>query len=315
MKWHDVLLAGIFSVYGGLASGTEILPSSQLKASSLQMAALGAPVYGIEPIGIKDIPFLEPVCALIFKHFNLLEKDRRLGQWYVQLKGSALLNLPENNIAKGANSFHHYCWAKVAEYRYYREMNPMKKAGLAQYAASNYKFIIDHPEYRPARWPYLPVMYLDYGNALLLGGKLSQSALAIDAFETALRSNKAFVPARISLADIYEKLGQKSKALEYVTESLRYKPASKELKRRYEELGGKPPYPEPYPAPPNSPAEELDPLETIQPERNAEASSAGITPVDKEVAQPSGNGGQNLEQSAASAVRSPASNPYCRFCP
>ena len=241
LKLKGVLAAFVLFAYGGLASAAE--PSSVPTTKSLQLAALGAPVEGIEPLGVNDIFLLEPVCALIFKHYNLLKQNPRVGQWYIQLKGSPLLNLPEYNIAKGAISFHHYCWSKVAENRYYREMNPVKRKGLADYAADNYKFVLDHPEYRPANWPYLPKLYVDYGNALILRWEPRQMAIAVYAFETALQYDKAYVPAIIGLSNIYEKQGDQRKALEYITEGLRYLPDSKGLKRRYGKLGGKRPYP------------------------------------------------------------------------
>ncbi|MBI5430589.1 MAG: hypothetical protein HY938_09050 [Nitrosomonadales bacterium] len=317
------LLAYCSIAFGADASHTANLP----KASSLQIAALGAEVNGIEPVGVADILYLEPVCALIFKHSNLLQKNHSLQQWYLQLKGSPLLDMPENNIAKGVSSFHHYCWSKVAENRYYRETNRMKKAGLSKYAANNYKFVIDHSEYRPVDWPYLPKLYVDYGNALMLGGKLSQSPLAIDAFETALRYNKGFVPAMMALADVYGKLGEKNKALEYVTEGLRYKPNSNGLKVRYEELGGKPPYPEPYPSDqPASHAEETG--KTTPPE--GMGAEGGMIPhatmapsakdagqgADTKSAEPDARSmGKDQNQTATGAGKPPVGNPYCRFCP
>lgn len=312
----------IFLAYGGIAFGAgESYTVTLPKLSQLQMAALGARVIGLEPLEINEVMFLEPVCVLIFKHYNLYDKDNSLQQWYIQLKGSPLLEMPENNIAKGVSSFHHYCWSKVAENRYYREMNPMKKAGLSKYAANNYKFVIDHSEYRPADWPYLPKLYVDYGNALMLGGKLPQSPLAIDAFETALRYNKAFVPAMIALANVYEKLGEKNKALEYVTEGLRYKPNSNGLKGLYEELGGKPPYPEPYPS--NQPASHVEEAGTTTPPEGMGAEGGVMPPM-----APNGkDAGQGADTENAKSVekgqgqtetavgKPPVGNPYCRFCP
>jgi tetratricopeptide (TPR) repeat protein len=46
-----------------------------------------------------------------------------------------------------------------------------------------------------------------------------------------------------SLADVYAENGDKQKALETVIDGLRYNPKSKGLKLRYQDLGGKLPYP------------------------------------------------------------------------
>ena len=273
----------------------------------LQMEAFGAEANLMGRLGINDILYLEPVCALIFKHFNLLEKNPSVGQWYIQLKGSPLLNQPENNIAKGVSSFHHYCWSKVAESRYYREMGPVKRAGLAKYAADNYKFVIDHPEYRPVKWPYLPKLYVDYGNALMLGGSLSQSPLAINAFENALQVNKAYVPALVVLGNAYEKLGDKDRALHYLEEGLRYKPNSSFLKQRYQELGGQLPYPDPYSSrqPEMGSMEQGDEAAALQ--INEVASSS---PLDKKTKPAMENNSGKVSAKDKGVV-----NPYCRFCP
>lgn len=328
MKWHEVLVVFIFLAYGNFSFGAETsFIKDHPKPTSLQMDALGATVPLMKPLGINDVIFLEPVCALIFKYSNRFVKDNSLQQWYIQLQDSPLLDLPEYNIAKGAISLHHYCYSKVVEHYYYKEKDPIKRTFWAGYVASGYKFVIDHQEYRPTNWHYLAKLYVDYGNALMLGGKLTQSALAINAFETALRNDNAFVPAMVSLAEVYEKLGKKSKALEYVTEGLRYKPNSKSLKLRYEELGGKPPYPEPYPAPElTSHTEELKPSETTPPERKeGEATTTQVTPNVKEAGQgtdpkqnmpPAADSmGKNQDKPATGTGSQPSNNPFCRFCP
>ncbi|MDO9007361.1 MAG: hypothetical protein Q7U80_03985 [Thiobacillus sp.] len=114
--------------------------------------------------------------------------------------------------------------------------------------------------------------------------------------------------AYATLADMYEKQKNRSKALETVTAGLRHNPDTKSLQRRYTELGGKLPYPAPALA------------------ADAEASAAQTTATPTPAATHPGESGTAtapdptpamapaVEPPTAPKIGSPK-NPYCRFCP
>lgn len=93
------------------------------------------------------------------------------------------------------------------------------------------------------------------------------------------------------LADLYEKLRNRSKALQTVTDGLRHNPGTKSLQHRYTELGGRLPYPAPI-----------------------EAAPAAANPAETAAATPPGGTSSAAESIAPAKIGSPT-NPYCRFCP
>lgn len=264
------------------------------------MEAIGAPVHNQPPVGIDDLKALEPVCVLVLAYLKRYEENPKLGYWFVQLKDSPLLDLPEYRIAKGATSFHHVCWSEVNRYRYYKKTNRLARLHQAGTVSGGYKFVIDHPEYLPKNWPHMAQMYVGYGNGLLLEEKSDE---AIGAFMAAIKIDPRYVPAYDSLADTLVNLNDKAKALEQVAEGLRYRPDSKNLKRRYDELGGKPPYPEPYPEAQTEP-EAVAPTEKSEIKATFRAAQSAV--ADEPKSQP-----VQIEPSSGQ----PKDNPYCRFCP
>lgn len=68
---------------------------------------------------------------------------------------------------------------------------------------------------------------------------------ALKEFLKAIELNPKFSPAYGRTADLYVKLGSKDQALKKITEGLRHLPDNKGLQRKYEQLGGKLPYPDP----------------------------------------------------------------------
>ncbi len=272
--------------------------SDQIIKSRLDI--VGAQLHGQPPVGINDLAAMEPVCALILRHQKLHNDNPSLGKgiWYVQLQGSSLLDLPENNIAKGVFSFHHYCWGEVVRNRAFQEANAKKRRELAEYAMSGSKYVIDHPEFRPQNWPYLSHVYVTMGTGYLL---MKETASAINAFLMALQLNPRERIAYINLADTLAQLGKKSEALVHITEGLKHLPNSKALARRYLELGGKLPHPEPYPdLQKENKAEQIgqeDPASLKEPELSAEKSAEVKTPPPEQ-----------------KRITGKKDNPFCRFC-
>ena len=153
----------------------------------------------------------------------------------------------------------------------------------------------------------MPEVYLNRGFALW---KLGRDGEAIGDFLKALELNPKFPRSYVMLSDFYGEKKLKDKALATLTEGLKYVPDSKMLQRRYVELGGKKPFPEPYQAAAiEKPATES----SGQGSSNAESSQtnpeqAGTQPSSRATATDSAT---NTPQ----PVIGTPGNPWCRFCP
>jgi tetratricopeptide (TPR) repeat protein len=141
-------------------------------------------------------------------------------------------------------------------------------------------------------------MHFNRGKALRL---LGRSPEAVSDWSKARTLDPEYVPSYIALADYYAEIKQQGKALEMVSEGLRYVPASKGLQRRYQELGGKPPFPEPYerPVEKNVAAETKTTTDTAAADKTTPDTRETVTPKPAETKPAIGMPG----------------NPYCRFCP
>lgn len=268
-----------------------------------RLDVIGAKVHGQPPVGLNDLAGIEPACVLVLRYVKREQDNPQLGVWYEQLKGSPLLDLPQNHIAKGALSFHHYCWAEVVRNRYYRESDARIKKELAEYVVSSHKWMIDNAEYIPGDWRYLPKVYINMGTGYLL---MKNTGGAFSAFQKALSLDPRQQAAYTNLADTFVTLGKKPEALGYIKEGLRYFPESKALKRRYEELGGKPPYPEPHPSaiaetPVATPAPD-----TVPPPPSVSSKEKAQAPEERDSA-PKVTDNTRTESTNKN-------NPHCRFC-
>jgi len=154
-----------------------------------------------------------------------------------------------------------------------------------------------------------PEVHLQKGKALRL---YRQENKAVSEFMEAIKGNPELAQAYVELADIQARNKKFGEALKTVTEGLRHAPESKSLKRRYTELGGKLPYPEPL-ANKSSPA----PAAAATPSAPQEQPTpAAVMPAEASVAA-------NPAEKAADTTTSPPefpkigspTNPWCRFCP
>ena len=269
---------------------------------------IGKPVLG-KTMTPSEANMLEPVCVMI-----LAAKQAKGGGgvWYENLKGNPVLDRPENLIAKGAVSFHHYCWAEVHMTRYYSSRNQNEKKAELLSAYNDYSFIISHPQWLPANWPYLPKMYVKQGGSAALMGKDQE---AIGSFLKALEIDPKFELAYAALADFMAKKENKSKALEYLTEGLKHKPESKRLKRRYTELGGKQPYPVPYAKPESDKQEALSSPDNPATTPLPDAATTIDAPPEAPPANIQNEQIQQTPPPLESETLGTPDNPYCRFCP
>jgi tetratricopeptide (TPR) repeat protein len=207
----------------------------------------------------------------------------------------------ESMIGSQFGNSHHYCFGLNYLNRYYRApYAPGAKSNLA-IARGDLNYMVEHlhTDSSLAGESYL---YLGIVNLLL---KNDAEAL-LDLMQATSR-NPRLVKAHLALADYYSEHKQQAKALEVVTKGLRQVPDSKPLKRRYQELGGKLPYPAPVVASPEPVAKAEKPAEDVKANK----------PTNQPVTEPSAKTDLPVEKAIdkEDAVMGTPKNPYCRFCP
>ncbi len=195
---------------------------------------------------------------------------------------------------------HHYC-AGLNFVNRARGMTSANKGrqGTLEGALRNFDYVLAHtqPDF------YLrPEIMMNRGIALSM---MNRTGEAIGDLIKAIETDPNQPRAYMTLADVYSnKLKNRAKALETVTEGLRHNPDTKSLQRRYTELGGKLPYPAPVkPAPVAVPAgtDATPAVESSSTPAPADPADAAAPPLDGTTAAPP-------------KIGSPT-NPYCRFCP
>jgi tetratricopeptide (TPR) repeat protein len=160
-------------------------------------------------------------------------------------------------------------------------------------------------------------VHLQKGKALRMAGK---DGLAAAEFIKALSINPDLVNAYTALGDFYARIGKRGEALNFVSEGLKHVPNSKALQRRYTELGGKLPYPEPLK--PEQPAMAPSPDESPQTSTANPSIETTPAPEQEDVETPTKNDTSTTpkqpakppEPGSAAPIGTPA-NPWCRFCP
>lgn len=199
---------------------------------------------------------------------------------------------------------HHYCSGLNFINQSYRATSAYEKERVLRAAIREIDYTIRNTR---KGTPLAAELLMARGTALIglkrhsEAGRDLESALAIDP-----KLRRAYV----SLADVYIALKQQDKALHTVAEGIRHNPESTVLKRRYDELGGKKPYPEPHVA--EAPAAQPAAATSEPP---ADVSPAGPSPAPSDAAQetPASPAAQDVPATPA-PIGSPT-NPYCRFCP
>lgn len=134
---------------------------------------------------------------------------------------------------------HHMCSGIGSINRSYRAKTQNEKAELLENAIKELDYMVRNakPDFK-----LMPEVYLNRGQANAL---LGRHAVAVNDAKKALELD-ANMPMAYALAiDSYLKLGSKKEALDFAGEGLRHLPENTLLKKRYTELGGKQPFPEP----------------------------------------------------------------------
>ncbi len=231
-------------------------------------------------------------------------------------KTESLLDLPENAMAKNATWFHHFCWAKLSKMRSINAKDNIVRKSEVKLWRMNMQFIVDWTAKQKVAWMYMPVVYTDIAETFVVEKNYAQ---AISHAEKALRLKSDHADAFVILADSYAAVGNKSKALDATMEGLNHVPESKGLKRRYKELGGKLPYPTPYPANATADvtvvgkdgAEPVASAPAAEPRlERLEASVEVATSVSQPITSP-----EPIAKEPERGEVPVKANPYCRFCP
>lgn len=200
-----------------------------------------------------------------------------------------------DRIGQNFNDIHHYCFALTAVNRYWGARTKADRGFYLQRALNNFEYMVNalRPDFALGA-----ELYSDRGNLFKLMGRPGEAAKD---FRQAMAINPKFVRSYLQLADLQAAGKSKKDALKTVTEGLRHVPDSTALQRRYLELGGKKPFPDPIVAK----AAEPQPAQTEPAAPPPAAEPATAVERGPESAAPT---------TAPPAIGTPK-NPYCRFCP
>jgi len=266
-----------------------------------------------------DILMLPPVCQLIMNTPGV--------QGIVnQRQHTELFERPEYRLAKGNPNIHHYCYALLWKFNYFRARDKAAR----DYSYTNF---IDNIDYvlkeSDKSWPYFYVMYLEQAEMMLLKGDYAHSLEKID---QALKLKPDNEKAYALKYDVYIAMGKREPAIAAAQKGLKKNPRSPSLRRRLDKLGIKlPPLPAENRVKPayNEPSSNLN-----------RKPSPGGSNYDKEH-EPSRNTMQSFEESPkvsdtdqkANSSSQPTTKPtaenqtpidndstlnkkpWCRFCP
>jgi hypothetical protein len=271
-----------------------LLPASAFALSPEAARLVGQKVKGT-PMTINEVAAMPPPCLAIgMGEFNGVF-------WAEAMKKNgtiATLDRPENVMAKGAGWFHHYCWGLLDKHRAFASVEASKRAFLIKTWRSEMQFVVDRTAQEKINWAYLPVMYAEIAESYI---QEKDYPNAIGAANKAVELNPELTRGYMLLADIFEQVKDRKKALAAVTEGLKRAPTAKGLQRRYKEFGGSMPFPEPYKKPVESEtsANAAPPVEDTTSDRLKEDSTPNTSPNAPDEPEKIGVPG----------------NPYCRFCP
>lgn len=226
---------------------------------------------------------LPPYCAARFD-----EKSEAFKSW-------------KSSMGQDFIHVHHYCAGLNFVNRARGMVSSDKdRRGTLEAALRNFDYMLAHtaPDFS-----LRPEILMNRGIALSM---MNRTGEAIGELLKSIEADPAQPRAYLTLAEMYEKQKNRAKALETVTEGLRHNPDIKSLQRRYTELGGKLPYPEPIRTAPV--AAQADKPGDVP--GDAPAAAAGSTPPVAGGTPATSTG----DADAPPKIGSPT-NPYCRFCP
>lgn len=277
----------------------ELVKGDTMMTRASQILLLGIALSGagaVEAIDVSTIPNagemqrLPPYCVVKYtSSMNSPEYkawSARIGQNYVDIR----------HYCSGINFINRYWAARTANERTYYLNNAMGEF--------NYMVGAEKPDFA-----LRAELYSYRGEVFRLMGKFGE---AINDLTKALTIDPKAARPYEQLADLYVKSKNPVRALEITTEGLRHLPDSKALRRRYDELGGKKPYPEPYVAQTEEPAQQPASPAADDAKSLPAAAIGGADGREASGTQESPSIRHDASPAASSEGRQ---NPWCRFCP
>lgn len=204
-----------------------------------------------------------------------------------------------DRIGENWNDLHHYCAGLNYVNRYWRASDKRDKGFYLQRAMGGFDYLV---KAQKPDFALRAEMYANRGEVFKLMGKPGEAAKD---FNQALSIDPRMVRPYLQLADLYVAGKSPNRALETVTEGLRHVPDSTALQRRYLELGGQKPFPDPVVTKADEPV-------PAQPEAPASEPGGLAQPVEADAVESKPE--PNAQTDASPAIGTPK-NPYCRFCP
>lgn len=196
---------------------------------------------------------------------------------------------------------HHYCNGLRFLDRAYASMtNKIDMAHYLAVAINNFNYVLENTQ---ENYYMRGEVHVNKARALRLAGKKGEAAAE---FANALRYELAAPDAYQALSDHYLETGNKTKALEIVTEGLRRNPGVRGLERRYTKLGGKLPMPA---------AIETAPVEKQATNDDMAAAASSSNPLESAPQSDSVDSNSATAEPVAEPKIGSPTNPYCRFCP
>lgn len=204
-----------------------------------------------------------------------------------------------DRIGENWKDLHHYCAGLNYVNRYWRASDKRDKGFYLQRAMGGFDYLV---KAQKPDFALRAELYANRGEVFKLMGKPGE---AVKDFNQTLSIDPGMVRPYLQLADLHVAGKSPNRALEIVTEGLRHVPDSTALQRRYLELGGKKPFPDPVVAKADEPVPAQSEAPASKPEAVAQPVEAAAV---ESKAEPS------AQTDASPAIGTPK-NPYCRFCP
>lgn len=251
-------------------------------AALVCLGVLASPVHAFRPTD-REMGTLPPYCAARFDSST-----------------SPAFRTWRQSMGQDFMHIHHYCAGLNFLNRAYARSPGKDRDGTLGAAVRNFDYVLEHTR---TDFSLRPEVLMQRGLALSLANKPGE---AIGNLNQALAMNPRLPRAYLALADMLVKQKNTARALEVITQGLRFNPDVRSLQRRYTELGGVLPYPRV-----EVPQAEAGPVPVETP-----ASEAAPTPAAPVATTPAG---EPPVPEAAPVVSEPKigipGNPYCRFCP
>lgn len=220
-------------------------------------------------------------------------------------EGSADYNLWQGTLGPDFLHTHHYCAGVNYISRYYRARSRQDKQYNLNNALTNLEYMARHAS---PTYSLMPDVYLNLG---VVNSLMKKTGAAITHFNKAIELNPRQPRAYNALADYYLKTKQSAKAMDIIVQGLRYNPDTRSLQRRYTEMGGKKPYPEPIV---ETPEQVAAPVETA-PAAGAETATTGAPSSQTDAGVTSAQPAEAAPEPFPTPKIGSPTNPYCRFCP